>query len=141
MSVIGDEPDITDDNTGDKRELKLDCIKFWINSTTTKNKGDNFTLSNGKLTFFTAKSDKTKLGFTTFSSVSPIRTNSINIVLEQIISGSYEYDGETESFDIPMTLIIYSNDNITCKLSNKTSNKNSLTYDSNQGVIKISRTI
>ena len=141
LSPIGDEPNITDSNDGgDKREIKIECIKFWYNNSQTKNKGDNYTLSNQGVIYFYAKSDKTVAGFTTFTTVTPYITTAQNLT-PVIVSNSYDYDGETEKFSAPLTSRIYSIDNIKCSLSGKTSNKNSITYNLGEGIIEISRKV
>ena len=146
MPVVGDEPNIIDDNSGNEKSLKIECIKFFVNSSITKNIGDTFVLSQTDSVtgisnnWYSAKSDKTVLGFTTFVSVIPTRTASTTIT-PSIISGSWEYDGQTERFKIPLLSPIYSNDNIKCSLSGKTSNRNSLVVDPNSGTIDVSREV
>ncbi|MDL2211654.1 hypothetical protein LJB88_02130 [Erysipelotrichaceae bacterium OttesenSCG-928-M19] len=146
MPVVGDEPNILDDNTTSTREIKIECIRFFVNSEISKNVGDNFVIqhadsSTGILNdWYTAKSDKTVRGFTTFSNVIAKRTAAINIT-PLIISGSWDYDGTKERFVIPILSPIYSNDNIICSLSGKSSTKNSLIINPTSGIIEVSREV
>ncbi|MEG0388024.1 MAG: hypothetical protein RR582_06805 [Niameybacter sp.] len=146
MPIVGDEPNIIDDNSTEERKIEIECVRFFLNNKITKNVGDNFTIQHTssdekKLnSWFTAKTAKTVLGFTTFSTIKPSRTAPIE-VMPLIISGSWEYDGQNERFKIPLLSPIYSTDKIKCKLSGKVSNKNVLTIDPNAGVIEVSREV
>lgn len=146
MPIVGDEPNIIDDNATETRKITIECVRFFINSQIVKNVGDSFQIrhknsNDGNIdNWYTAKSDKTVLGFTTFSSIAPVRTAAIAIT-PAIISGSWEYDGEKERFKIPLLSPIYSIDNITCSLSDKTSNRNILTIEPIAGTIEIERDV
>lgn len=146
MPFIGDEPTIIDDNTGDVRELKINCIRFFVGNNTSKVKGDQFIIKHtdsitGILNnWFSCNIDRTLVGLTTFVKAKAIRTTPI-VVTPSIISGSYSYDGEQESFKIPLLSPIYSNDSIKCSMSGKTSNRNALTIDPNVGTIEVSREV
>ncbi|WP_423363378.1 hypothetical protein [Mycoplasma sp. P36-A1] len=145
MSIIGDEPTITDENT-DTRKIKINCIKFFVANTNNKNKGESFILrqtdSSTKVLndWYTCKLGKKVMGYTTFDSIAPKRTTSVNVT-PLIISGSYDYDGEKESFDIPLLAPIYANDNIKCSISNKSSTKNSLSINPESGIISVSKEV
>lgn len=146
MPIIVDEPNIVDDNSDDERKITIECVRFHTFGTYLKNRNDTLVVkhkdSQTKITndWFTCKIDELVCNYTTFADIVPIRT--MSMMLEpMIISGSYDYDGETERFEIPLLSPIYSNDNIKCSISNKLSNKNVLTINSTKGTIEVTRKV
>ena len=146
MPVISDEPNIIDDNTEDERKITIECVRFHTFGNYLKNRNDNLIVRHRdsytkKLNdWYKCSIDELVCNLTTFKNVVAIRQTSMSLE-PMIVSGSYDYDGETERFEIPLLSPIYSNDNIKCSKSNKTSNKNLLTINPQQGIIEVSRKV
>ncbi|MFV0392823.1 MAG: hypothetical protein ACK5LC_00285, partial [Coprobacillaceae bacterium] len=87
MPVVGDEPNIIDDNSTPDREIKIECVRFFVNSEIVKNVGDSFIIRHKSSgdgdddkaeDWFTAVSDRTIRGFTTFKTIVPSRSSPIS---------------------------------------------------------------
>lgn len=146
MPIISDEPNIIDDNSQETRKISIECVRFHTFGSTLKNRNDNLVIrhrdsfTNFIYDWYTCQLDELIQNLTTFKNVSPARSAAMTLE-PMIISGSYDYDGETERFEIPLLSPIYSNDNIKCTKSNKVSNKNILTINPKIGIIEVSRKV
>ena len=139
-AVIDGEPNITDSYKDNTRTITCEPVRFFIDEGRPKNINDTFRVSNQGVNFFTLREGSIKKGFTTFNNIQPVRTSPITINASAIISQSYEYDGETEKFIVPQVLAVYSNDTI-ISIKGKSSNRNEVVYNLEEGTIEISRTV
>lgn len=140
LNLVGDEGEITDDNSDTTRSIEVGCCQLAsnLNYSTAPHLGDFVEIMHNNKKWFNAVIDKNLEGYTTFINVTPSRAEP----LEQtplIISNSYTYDGETESFDVPIIEPIFANDDIICSISGFSSNKNKLTIKPLDGVVKVER--
>jgi hypothetical protein len=139
LGIHGGEPTITDDAAGNERSLSIGCAKIFT-ADVQYTVGADVELWQAGVRWYVCKIATSKYGYTTFSDVNNGSTGQAQTL--QVVSGSYSYDGETESFQTPiLDFPVYANQSLTCSKFGKVSAKNRLSVDPSSGVITVERVV